>query len=937
MTQLSSAFSESLASRLEDPLARAVRFMREEAHGKDETIFSAVASLPPPVLLTLQWCIDVIQLEQPVAESIYGKRPLTADQLKQIRRALQATAPEVDGYYYARRELQPLLDEFTADYIGITQTSDPLSSGADLVHRMERARVAYATVDQRYELAELELKVLGQQASICRRLGDYASAADWYARAASLAKECDLTEEYAAIELQRAEVIAKSGMQTAEVVRMILPIWEAMYAETAGFPFRKLSQLLAATYWVLGDTVEVKKYLEHAREDRDTTSISTSLQNWLDACDREQRSGNATLQYLFDRLMLRMSWDNLMAQLSGRNGMVIIDAVVAARAEIIAIERHQMEMDRYVLSALQVHINYEVPSVAEMDPDFLLPLADQLIERGDLLAAAGKREEAIENFESAHELARKYEYGDTALYALFRVVTSQPTGDLGSIIRQALRGIARVEQEKAYLPLPYQRAAYLSGESSFPKIHFYHLALLAAGQLKDHESFFRLAELLKAASPVTIPAGQNDRAFIDELAGVQQALSGAAGHDRGELRSRRQRLYDRYLLEQATGSSRYDTLPPDFSDRVQQSLSEGSAIITYVNLHHEHLLIGVITNHGISVHLQREKSPDHLEALKRAPLFQDRTPRSRQRNARYIPGVDPPVPASALDWETLSQWLLPPAVWELVKNQEEVIICPHRQLHRVPFHALRREDRFLVQSHTVRYVPNLSVLLEGSATVATTRIATVASTNYLLRADAPLPEIPGTIREVAQICRLFENAGKRCVSLTDDRCTRTNFLGQLNEWQIHSDNLPTILHLAVHGEDLPGEAPLDARLFLHEGAIDGFDVLVRQLPFDLVVLSSCYAGNRAVDSRELDYAPADDLFGLQASFAMAGAREMLGSLWEVDDAVGETMMITFYRYLLDGHSPAKSLALTMREYLDAAEEDRTSPIYWAPFFLTQLR
>ena len=120
---------------------------------------------------------------------------------------------------------------------------------------------------------------------------------------------------------------------------------------------------------------------------------------------------------------------------------------------------------------------------------------------------------------------------------------------------------------------------------------------------------------------------------------------------------------------------------------------------------------------------------------------------------------------------------------------------------------------------------------------------------------------------------------------------------------------------------------------------------------ELVVLSACETGLGTVIRGE-------GVLGLQRAFQMAGARTAVTSLWKIDDAATQTMMIEFYRQLWDQRlGKAEALRQTqlamLRRYdpgtsklrprgLKLVGDDDTPtakpaglpPYHWAPFVLS---
>ena len=96
---------------------------------------------------------------------------------------------------------------------------------------------------------------------------------------------------------------------------------------------------------------------------------------------------------------------------------------------------------------------------------------------------------------------------------------------------------------------------------------------------------------------------------------------------------------------------------------------------------------------------------------------------------------------------------------------------------------------------------------------------------------------------------------------------------------------------------------------------------------ELVVLSACQTGLGALKQSE-------GTIGLQRAFLAKGARSVLVSLWNVDDAATRLLMERFYIYWLDplAHN-TKSVALQLAQR-DVRRRSRFAhPRYWAGFQL----
>ena len=345
-----------------------------------------------------------------------------------------------------------------------------------------------------------------------------------------------------------------------------------------------------------------------------------------------------------------------------------------------------------------------------------------------------------------------------------------------------------------------------------------------------------------------------------------------------------------------------------------------------------------------------------LEALKLAQQRQNR-----------------PAIAQSLDaLAALSQQLWAP-LQGAIGSAPQLILSPDGLLTLVPFAALPNADgRFLLESHRLAYVTSGRELIRGTGSTVShpSELVLVANPAYddkrsgAGEAVAALRSrdfrnhfspLPGTEREAQEIPPLISaEPAKKQVAV-----------GQAaTEALVKSTKSPRILHLATHGfflEDKPlpietlrggfgslqptpvisYENPLVRSGLAFAGAnqatqvTEGDDGILTALEVtgmdlhgtDLVVLSACETAVGTVQTGE-------GVFGLRRAFALAGAKNLLMSLWPVDDALTAEQMKAFYRNLQtlppgDALRQAQLASMqTLKERFGVA-----NPGLWAPFIL----
>lgn len=226
---------------------------------------------------------------------------------------------------------------------------------------------------------------------------------------------------------------------------------------------------------------------------------------------------------------------------------------------------------------------------------------------------------------------------------------------------------------------------------------------------------------------------------------------------------------------------------------------------------------------------------------------------------------------------------------------EELVVVPHRQLQRVPFHALHDGEIHLAEQWALTLSPTLP------------RRSTQPPRPLVGLLALAVPDDLGP--QISDEAQLLSNR--------PDAYVLRGEMASSKALAAHTPG-PARVHLACHGLYRP-DNPLFSALKLGDGWLTSADVLDLDLGGALVVLSACESGRMSVRTAEP--------VGLAWAFLAAGASGVIVSQWLVDDAVTVDVMRALHTHLDAGIPTAEALR---RAQLDVAI-DHSHPYYWAPF------
>ena len=267
---------------------------------------------------------------------------------------------------------------------------------------------------------------------------------------------------------------------------------------------------------------------------------------------------------------------------------------------------------------------------------------------------------------------------------------------------------------------------------------------------------------------------------------------------------------------------------------------------------------------------------------------------------------------------------------ENLQGVEQIFLAQDGALNLIAIDALPDAAKVLGDSYSVVCVPSLAVLAPGAPRRECAReVVLIGGLDY---GAGPLALLAGSGAEVDRLAEVYRGS-KRAVKVLRERdANRQTFAALMAE--------AGILHIATHGELSPssssseanlrgsarGVSPLSSAQTLRElsplalcglalsganeknesGEREGFVRGIELASMDasrceLVVLSAC-------DTRAGVERPGLAVASLEKAMHLAGARAVLASLWQVDDAQSRELMVEFHRGLVEsGLSPAAAL------------------------------
>jgi CHAT domain-containing protein len=270
------------------------------------------------------------------------------------------------------------------------------------------------------------------------------------------------------------------------------------------------------------------------------------------------------------------------------------------------------------------------------------------------------------------------------------------------------------------------------------------------------------------------------------------------------------------------------------------------------------------------------------------------------------------IAAAHRDLEALDRLLMAPVLPHL-RGVKRLIIVPDRQLSAVPFNALRDAvtQRYRIEDFTITITPSARFILRPVAPRSLTPALVVGDPT----GDGG-PALPEAAHEAEVIASQYPSA----TLLVGDVATRGRFLT--------SAAGSGLIHYAGHAQSNAATSYGALRLTADDarstGELDTADIArLRLKRAPLVILAAC--GTIRGDANHVEGMPS-----VARAFIAAGARGVIGTLWEIDDDIASRVFRDLHQRLRAGSAPASALRDAQLALLRSNDSRLQHPGSWAP-------
>ncbi len=423
-------------------------------------------------------------------------------------------------------------------------------------------------------------------------------------------------------------------------------------------------------------------------------------------------------------------------------------------------------------------------------------------------------------------------------------------------------------------------------------------------KVKSDSLYVIQQKLIKAIAQIDakiqVETQKNETASITKL----QQLNQLKISNFSKLNAVESKLYVKYPFLDNNSTS-------DILNLVQNILASNQSIIYFFNTK-EYLFVFNILKDKIS--------------YRKIVIDTDFSNKMNQFIQLFADGSSQKIDNNISGYKDLAFFLYKNLLKEELKNSSvnAITLIPDKFLNFIPFDALLTKKTtsnsyeklpYLVKKYPINYGYSLSVLsLQKKIKNIKSKQKFIGFFPVFNNNHRNLKALPYTINEKEAIRKIVKGT-----FLENDKATKENFITKVKDYKI--------IHVSTHAKagnfkNVPQIEFYDKTLLLPE--IYGLNIQA-----DLLVLSACETGIGAVTGGE-------GLMSLSRGFSYSGVKNMVVSLWKVNDKSTSFLMQYFYKFYIKNKSVSKALQQAKLKYLNNKQISmyKKNPYYWSGFVFT---
>lgn len=396
-------------------------------------------------------------------------------------------------------------------------------------------------------------------------------------------------------------------------------------------------------------------------------------------------------------------------------------------------------------------------------------------------------------------------------------------------------------------------------------------------------------------------------------------------------------LLQSYIVNNSEDSTKFQKLKREYSYLdIRNSLSKGECFIDIIRF------------------LQNDKEFGFSPEPKYAIVLIDKTNADRLEYFFIEDGYSLENAVLNGDFDKVSQALSP--LINRLEKYSKIYVNPDGVFNLLNFYALKdKGDEYLIKNKTFAYVNTINGVVEQQKNSQANRSATFLGNplfnsnaisrtntrgNYIFSSSAfsNYKELQYSNIEIEVASEVLEKKGWRTKKFLGESC---------KEERLKSEQAADILHIATHGFYISDS---DATQFhsafesnpylksglvmsavnnngkdLNDNVLTAYEVMDMNLKgTSLVVLSAC-------ESAKGEIKPGQGIYGLQRAFKIAGAKNVLVSVKNVDDKATSVLMEYFYKNIANGNTYIDALRNAQLQMM--THPLFNEPKYWSNFIL----